>query len=126
MRRVSLKRARRNREAQPVRDELQIGRCEWCNSDQPTELHELANGPVRQECLDQPYALLRICRDCHRELHRFPKDAAVSIGLALIRFRRPQDYSLSMFYELTKRRWPDPEIVEHWWRRMLTVRFQNP
>jgi hypothetical protein len=124
MRRVSLKRQHRNREAAPVRDALRsLGRCEWCSTDRhKLDVHEVANGASRGAALDQLYALLLLCRRCHDDLHRLPKDAAVCIGLALIRNSRPEHYSLDSFYKITARRWPDESTVEIWWRRILNPR----
>ena len=129
MKRISLKRRQRLTEAQPWRKELrEQGYCDWCSvragdyfKGFPVQLeeHEIARGIHRQRALDQPCATLLLCSRCHDELHRMAGDAQVCIGLALIRYRRPEHYSLSRYYELTGRRWPDEASIDLWTKRIF-------
>ena len=126
MRRISSKTAARNAEVAPVRDQLRIGACDWCASDRHgLVLHEIANGPVRSAALDCPFAVVRLCCRCHQDLHELPKRHAVCIGLALIHYLRPEDYSLARFYRLTRRNWPDEAEVEIWYERILNGRSKR-
>ena len=122
MKRISARRASLLREVEPWRQKLKAtGYCEWCCADRDgLEIHEICGGNgIRQLELGQPFSTVLLCRPCHSDLESMRKEHAVCIGLALIRYRRAEDYSLSKFYTLTDRNWPSEELVEHWWRRML-------
>lgn len=130
MNHLSPKRRQRESEARPVREQLviDVGGCEWCcrpdRSFYPSitlQVHELANGALRQEALDKPYAILVLCDDCHGTLHRMAKDDAQRAGLAILMRSRHEDYSLSSFLKLlcpnAPKRITDEE-VELWSRRI--------
>ena len=121
LRRLSARRRRRITEAEPWRTELRAqGWCDWCASDRHgLDIHEVSGGATRGLELDKPFSTNLLCRRCHDDLESLPKSHAVCIGLALIRYRRPESYNLEWFYRLTARRWPSEELVERWWQRML-------
>jgi hypothetical protein len=121
MRRTSPKRQQRITEAAPWRTELRAqGFCDWCSSDRNgLEIHEVSGGSTRGLELDKPFSTNLLCAACHRDLEALPKNHAVCIGLALIRYRRPESYNLEHYYRLTARRWPDESLVEIWWTRLL-------
>ena len=131
MRRVSKKTAARTREAAPVREQLVIdlGHCEWClrverTAWPPVELqvHEIANAALRQQALDLPYAILALCADCHRTLHRMAKDDAQRAGLAILYCSRGSDYDLVKFNRLVNPNAPkriEQREIDLWIRRLL-------
>lgn len=121
MRRVSLKRQQLNRAVDPYRQQLRAqGFCDWCSGERNgLDIHEVCGGVTRAQELNKPFSTCLLCRPCHRDLEAMKKEHAVCIGLALIRYRRPESYSLSNFYRLTARNWPSELLVEHWFQRML-------
>ncbi len=127
LRPYSTRRIARNIEANPWRTLLRMrGQCEWCLSDRNgLQVHEIARGQHRPEALDKPFATILLCAACHRDLHELPAPHAVCIGLALLRYNRPDDYHLEHYYRLTNRRWPSEELVESWWRRILMGKTQS-
>lgn len=127
MRRISPRRQSVLEAAAPWRDKLRSqGHCDWCGFDGISlDIHELSGGATRAMELDKPFSTALLCRACHGDLEAMRKEHAVCIGLALIRYRRPECYSLERFYDLTARRWPSEMLVEHWWRRMLLGQTQS-
>ncbi len=122
MRKVSPKRAALLATVEPIRNALRerVAVCEWClNTDSGLCVHEIARGQHRSVALDKPFATLVLCDDCHRDMHDLPAAHAVCIGLALLRYSRPEDWSLERFYQLTARRWPDELMVDRYWMRLL-------
>lgn len=132
MRRVSPKRAERNKQAKPVRDRLiaQAGRCMVChcspskpNKNMPLEMsqlcvHEIANGPLRNKALDQPSACLVACWACNsgplNDKARFPE----AKQLAVLLHESPEDYDLQAYLRLTSpqamNRISQEEVTAHW------------
>lgn len=131
MRRVSLKRQRRMKEAKPVRDELisRVGCCEICGASPsrprrgvPLDLsqlccHEIANGPLREKALDQPYALLVLCWYCNGHEVVDKSEWPEARQLAVLAESRPEDFDLEAFCYLMNPRAPNrvtlDEVIEH-------------
>lgn len=119
------RRRKREAEARPIRQALRdrVGACEWClDANRGLQVHEIARGQFRQDAQDEPFATLVLCAACHQDLHELPAPHAVCIALALLRYSRPEDFSLERFYQLTARRWPLESLVERWWIRTLAGR----
>jgi hypothetical protein len=120
MKAIGTKRRKLNAAVDPWRNalRLRVGKCEWCGSDRNgLAVHEIARGPNRAAALDKPFAVLVLCAACHRDLHELPGAHAVCLGLALLRYNRPQNYHLENFFRLAGRRWPPVEIIDLWWKR---------
>jgi hypothetical protein len=83
------------------------GRCEFCG--QPgTDQHELGRGPLRQLCRCCWFAVLYLCRACHRVLdERLASDDAQKCGLAILRRSRPEDFDLAAFNRVINPRAPN-------------------
>lgn len=98
-------RRKREAEAKPVRDKLrELGHCEICGSSRGVlDVHEIARGVHRQAALDKPFALLLLCRKCHDEVGSAAKWPE-SRQLALLAQRRPKDFDLTAYLELTSPR----------------------
>jgi len=114
MRTKSKKRARREREAKPFREALvaRVGRCENCGAKRKLCVHEIANGTNRQKALDQPYAVLVLCWACNGGPFENKGEWPESRQLALLRARRPSDFDLAAYLELTS---PNaPRRIELW------------
>lgn len=92
--------------------------CEFCGDEPASEQHEIGRGASRLKARTALFASLALGVNCHRVLHRMASDDAVALGLAIIRVRRPEDYSLSDFHRLTARRWPDQRQVDEWAKRL--------
>ena len=114
MRNASPKRRRRNAEAKPVRDQLRadVLRCERCGTHRGRrDVHEIARGVNRAKALDKRFALLLLCLKCHYEFG----NAALwpeARQLALLRKRRPADFDLVAYLELTNPRAPERITME--------------
>lgn len=128
MRKVSKKRAKRNAQAKPFRDELRdrVGHCEICGHDPKRvrfgaiawalHVHEIARGTAnRHKAMDKAYATLVVCFPCHsgplesREL--WPEERQ----LAALRRSRPNDYSLADYNTLVargKRRITEEDVAQ--------------
>ena len=108
MRQVSKKRQALMRKAKPVRDALraEVGRCEICGTTKGRlDIHEICRGVHRQVALDKRFALLVVCRACHEGLgsaSQWPE----SRQLAVLLRRRPLDFHLAAYLELTNPRAP--------------------
>lgn len=131
MRRVSLKRQQRQREAKPVREGLiaKVGQCEICGASPlhprrglPGELsqlccHEIANGPLREKALDKPYAVLVLCWYCNGHEVVNKSEWPEAKQLAVLASSRPEDFDLEAFCYLMNPRAPNrvtlAEVVEH-------------
>lgn len=131
MRRVSLKRQQRQREAKPVREGLiaKVGQCEICGASPlhprrglPGELsqlccHEIANGPLREKALDKPYAVLVLCWYCNGHEVVNKSEWPEAKQLAVLVSSRPEDFDLEAFCYLMNPRAPNrvtlAEVVEH-------------
>jgi hypothetical protein len=126
VRRISPRRQLRNEEAAPWRMELlAAGACDWCSSNRGLAIHEIARGQNRGLALDKPFACCLLCERCHADIHELPAAHAVCIGLALLRYNRPEAYHLEHYYRLTARRWPSEEMIERYWRRILNGKTQG-
>lgn len=121
MRRISPKRRQRNAAAQPFRDELlaSVSRCEWCGRhSNGLCVHEILRGNgLRQKAMDQLYAVLVLCDECHNLMGGRPW----SEQLAILRRSRLYDYDLRRFHELAKRNYPDHDDVILWSLRYAFV-----
>jgi 5-methylcytosine-specific restriction endonuclease McrA len=70
MKPVSNKRQSRNREAKPIRDKFAADHPNCMVCGRPADdTHEIARGPARRKAQDKPFALLRLCRECHDDVH---------------------------------------------------------
>ncbi len=128
LRRQSTKTRKRNRECREFRQELVawVRHCEVCGHD-PTRVqsggvawslvcHEIARGPTRLSALDQSYAVLVVCFNCHQEIHFGKEPFPEAKQLACLKLSRPQDYDLQA-YNALKGRGPNritEEDVEEW------------
>lgn len=109
MRRMSSKRRKRLKEAQPVREALlaRVDKCEKCghapkrarpgNIRWKMEVHEIARGPCRQAALDQLSCLLVLCFPCHEEITEHPEVWPEARQLALLLKSRPDDFDLANY-----------------------------
>lgn len=113
LRKVSKKRAKRNREVKDFRQSLkqEIGRCELClvphNELDP---HEIAGGWARQFALDKRYAILILDRSCHDFIEQNSALWSVAMQAALLKVRRPEDFDLQALNELLTRKLDSEEI----------------
>lgn len=122
MKRVADKRAARNAAVEDGwRTTLRaIGHCEWCLGEcGKLDPHEVARGQFKEAALDAPFASILLGRGCHNVIHRMAGDDAICIGLAIIRERRPENYSVADYYALTGRDWPDESYIALWHRRLF-------
>lgn len=113
MKRVSSKRRKRISEVAPFRSafKLEIGCCERCRKRRNLEIHEISRGNAdRKKSLDKRYAILCLCRDCHREMDHWSRAKQI----CLLYVRRPYDFDLNAFWILTCRRYPDLGEVMEW------------
>lgn len=127
MKRKSDKTRKREREAEPFREHLRrsVGRCECCGRKQERpEVHEISRGPYRQKSLDQPFAVLVLCRWCHEEFG----DAAIwpeARQLALLAERRLPDWDLEAYLRLKSPRAPKrielSEVTAYMSKELLKV-----
>lgn len=102
IRRQSKEFRRRQREAKPVREQLVREKwlCECCLKFQATQAHEIANGPCRQEALDQRCVLLAVCTYCN--CYELTDKGKWPVGwqLGMLRESRPDDYDLDRANEI--------------------------
>lgn len=110
-------RKKRESEAKPFRDKLiaDVGECENCGCS-PTSrhgrmpqmaslaVHEIASGVHRQNALDKPYAVLVLCWQCNSGPFQNRAEWSESKQLALLARRRPKDFDLTAYLELTSPR----------------------
>lgn len=110
---------RKNREsdAKPFRDKLiaDVGECENCGCS-PTRrhgrmpemtrlsVHEIASGTHRQKALDKPYAVLVLCWQCNSGQFQNRSEWPEPRQLSLLARRRPSDFNLTAYLELTSPR----------------------
>ena len=109
MRSVSKKRQALMRDVKPIRDALrdEVGCCDICGCSRGTlDVHEIARGHLREACLGERCALLVVCRSCHSEKLSQASEWSESRQLALLAKRRPQDFDLHRFLEITSPRAP--------------------
>lgn len=124
MRRVSGKRAARDREAKPARESLvaRVGRCEFCGRhDVWLVAHEILRGSYRVDSQDQPYAQLVLCDGIGDFCHPLMDGRSWAEQLAILRRSRPEDFNLSKFHALAQRKYPSFEAVEMWTKRYSFV-----
>lgn len=67
-------------------------------------VHEIASGPDRQKALDKPYAVLVLCWQCNSGPFQNRGEWPESRQLALLARRRPKDFDLTAYLELTSPR----------------------
>jgi len=107
LRRKSKQRAARDRGSAPFVAKLkrEIAHCEYCNhwfeggSPRRYEQHEIAGGPLREKARTKRFAVLGLCKVCHRMIHNdlgWPR----ARQLALLKHNRLRDYDLEAFNEL--------------------------
>lgn len=114
LRKKSVTRRKRESEAKPFRDKLaaDVGECENCgcspsnrNGRMPDlarlSVHEIASGPDRQKALDKPYAVLVLCWQCNSGPFQNRAEWPECRQLALLARRRPKDFDLTAYLELT-------------------------
>lgn len=136
---MSDKRRKRQAEAKPFRDALiaEAGECEHCEAspkhpdwDRPVSLnqlcvHEIANGPNRQKALDKRYATLVLCWGCNGEDFEDKGQWPEARQLALLFQRRPKDFDLPAYLELTNPNAPNritlDEVAAYMPDEQLTV-----
>lgn len=64
-------------------------------------VHEIASGVYRQKALDKPYAVLVLCWECNSGPFQNRAEWPESRQLALLARRRPRDFNLTAYLELT-------------------------
>ncbi len=117
MKAKSITRKNREAEAKPFRDKLveDVGECENCgcspskrNGRMPEltrlAVHEIASGVHRQNALDKPYAVLVLCWECNSGPFQNRAEWPESRQLALLAQRRPKDFNLFAYLNLTSPR----------------------
>ena len=117
MRNKSVTRRKREAEARPFREKLvaEAGQCENCGCSPERRhgrmpelvalaVHEIASGPDRQKALDKPYAVLVLCWECNSGPFQNRGEWPESRQLALLARRRPKDFNLTAYLELTSPR----------------------
>lgn len=115
-------RKKREAEAKPFRDALiaQVGECENCGcspSERMAELarlsvHEIADGTHRQKALDKPYAVLVLCWACNSGPFKDRSEWPEAKQLALLARKRPKDFNLQAYLELTSPRAPSRITID--------------
>lgn len=117
MKSKSVTRRKREAEAKPFREKLvaDAGECESCGCSPERRhgrmpelarlaVHEIASGPDRQKALDKPYAVLVLCWQCNSGPFQNRGQWPESRQLALLARRRPKDFDLTAYLELTSPR----------------------
>lgn len=117
MKSKSSTRRKREAEAKPFRDRLvaAVGECESCGCSPINRqgrmpemaslaVHEIASGPDRQKALDKPYAVLVLCWQCNSGAFQDRRLWPEARQLALLARRRPNDFDLTAYLELTSPR----------------------
>jgi hypothetical protein len=112
-------RRKREAEAKPFRNKLvaDVGKCENCgcspesrNGRMPEmnrlSVHEIADGPHRQRALDKPYSVLVLCWSCNSGQFKDRSQWTEARQLALLARKRPKDFNLQAYLELTSPRAP--------------------
>lgn len=123
MKATSDRRRKREAKAKPIRDQLkaEVGRCEHCLKPKAPEYldcDEIARGCDRQKALTAVFAILCVCRPCHRIIQ--PWSRAKRLGLLFL--ARSSDYDLEKFWKLTARNYPSQEDVDREIELILNVR----
>jgi hypothetical protein len=108
---------KREAEAKPFRDALiaQVGECENCGCSPDNRhgkmsemaklaVHEIADGTHRQKALDKPYAVLVLCWSCNSGPFKDRSEWSEARQLALLARRRPSQFNLQAYLELTSPR----------------------
>jgi len=126
VRRVSKKRAKTNKEADEWRAEFKdsVGRCEYClkkAAGSSLDADEISRGCCRKISLMAPYAILVLHRHCHNHCQNMSR----AKRLAILMLARPEAYDLELFWQLTRRRWPDQEDVDREAEALLRERLAN-
>lgn len=109
MRRISKTRQALIKKVKPIRDELraEVSCCEICGTQHGVlDVHEIGRGPCRAICLGERCALLVVCRRCHDEKLSYASEWPEAKQLALLARRRPKDFSLADYLELTSPKAP--------------------
>jgi hypothetical protein len=119
LRNKSTTRRKREAEAKPFRDQLvaTVGQCENCGCSPSNRqgrmpeltklaVHEIASGVHRQNALDKPFAVLVLCWWCNSGSFQDRAEWPESRQLALLARRRPKDFNLTAYLELTSPKAP--------------------
>ena len=119
MKRKSDTRKKREAAAKPFRDKLiaVAGECEHCGCSPSNRqgrmpdlaklaVHEIASGTHRQKALNQPYAVLVLCWQCNSGPFQNRAEWPEARQLALLARRRPRDFDLQAYLELTSKNAP--------------------
>lgn len=117
MRQKSITRKKREADAKPFRDKLiaDVGECEHCGCSPDQRhgrmpelarlaVHEIASGIHRQNALDKPFATLVLCWQCNSGPFQDRKEWPEARQLALLARKRPKDFDLAAYLELTSPR----------------------
>lgn len=98
----------------------QAEKCEWCGRPPPIgeklDQHHVAQGSSRGVSDEFDELKVYLCRPCHNTLHECSKHAR-AIGLALI-YRAGRGFNLSLFHQVTNRKWPYESDVRAWVDRL--------
>lgn len=115
---MSRKRSELMREVAPIRTTLidEVGKCEICGAspDRPRRqpelsqlcCHEISNGPNRWKSLGKRYCLLVLCWHCNQEVCN-KKLWPEARQLSILKWRRPEDYSLVCYNAVVNERAPN-------------------
>lgn len=105
-----------------MRDALRerAGRCEICwRRRGPLDVHEISRGVHRAKSLSKLFCLIVVCRGCH-DLLDDTKAWPEARQLAVLKHRRPADYDLSAYLQLTSPQAPrriEPDEVGKYLRK---------
>lgn len=110
-------RKNRESEAKPFRKQLiaNVGQCENCGCSPSNrqdrmpklaklDVHEISCGSHRQKSLDKPFAVLVLCWQCNSGPFHDRGQWPESRQLALLAKKRPKDFDLTAYLELTSPR----------------------
>lgn len=113
MKRISKKKAARDRECREFREQLiedVDGRCEICQPDpkrvKPVRIvwrlyeHHIARGIHRSKAMGKRFAVLMLCFNCHVDRVHGNEDWPESRQLAVLLKSRPHDHNLAAYNEL--------------------------
>jgi hypothetical protein len=112
--------ARAERSAAAKRTLLAVSdACNWCGRRSGVDLEHVA-GRIG-DLIDDERFLLLLCRSCHQTAEERVLGAdGVALKLALLRFAGRG--SVSEYWSVTGRKYPDAELVEDWSRRLVNPR----
>lgn len=101
--------------------------CEWCFRHRPLSPHHAAQG-FRPQTEFMVRLLCLLCLECHRDVHRECAENGRALSLAII-YHAARGNNIELFWEITKRNWPDKALVELWIKRICRIQsirsYQN-